>query len=136
MDYHASHRCRQEGAGQVTLQLPKDVPTVDGEGVWSRRWANRTQSRVRAAGGRLYLTNLRLLFCPHGVDAALAGEFWQTPLTEIAEVARQKKDLRASMSGGLRTRLRITVRDGSTELFVINKLDDVIAEIQSAVHSA
>lgn len=116
----------------MTVQLPNDIPAAEGEVVLSRRWANRMQSRFRAAGGRLYLTNMRVLFCPHVVDAALAGEYWHAPLSAIIELGRQKKDLRASMAGGLRTRLRVTLNDGSVELFVVNKLDDVISEIESA----
>jgi len=120
----------------MTVELPNDVSAFDGEVVVSRRWANRTQSRFRAAGGRLYLTSHRVLFRPHVVDAALAGEYWHAPLTSIAEVGKQKPTLRGSMSGGLRTRLRITVHDGTTELFVVNKLDRVLREIQSAIDAA
>ena len=115
----------------MTVELPNDVAALDGEVVVSRRWANRTQSRFRAAGGRLYLTNRRVLFRPHAVDATLAGEYWHAPLTSITEVGKQKPTLRGTMNGGIRTRLRITVDDGTAELFVVNKLDTVISEIQS-----
>lgn len=116
----------------MTVELPNDVSALDDEVVMSRRWANRTQSRFRAAGGRLYLTNQRVLFRPHVVDATLAGEYWHTSLTSITEIGKQKPTLRGTMNGGIRTRLRITVHDDTTELFVVNKLDTVISEIQSA----
>lgn len=120
----------------MTVELPSDISVLDGEVIVSRQWANHTQSRFRAAGGRLYLTNRRVLFRPHAVDAALAGEYWHAPLTSITEIGKQKPTLRGSMNGGIRTRLRITVHDGTTELFVVNKLDRVIREIQSAIKSA
>lgn len=121
------------------MQLPGNIaPTDDGEVVTSRRWANRTQSSSRAAGGRLYLTNRRVLFCPHAVDADTGGEYWSVPLEAITEVGNQLRtlNLRAAYNGGLRTRLRIACADGSTESFVVNKLDHVITEIRSAVSPA
>ncbi|MBQ6639698.1 MAG: hypothetical protein IJH84_01545 [Saccharopolyspora sp.] len=123
----------------MTAQLPGNVaPTDDGEIVTWRRWANRTQSNSRAAGGRLYLTNRRVLFCPHAFDANTGGEYRSIPLAAITEVGKQPRtlNLRAAYNGGLRTRLRIDCADGSTELFVLNKLDQVITEIRAATGPA
>ncbi len=120
----------------VTLELPKAVPAIDGEVVSSRHWANRTQHSARAIGGRLYLTNLRVVFCPHTVDAALAGEYWWAPLQDIAEVGKEKRNFRQIYGGGLRTRMKITLRDGTAELFVVNKLDNAIEEIRTTANLA
>lgn len=118
----------------MTIDAPKNVPLAEGESVQTRRWANRTQSNLRAAGGRLYLTNQRVIFCPHAFDAALAGEYWWAQLADIVEVGKAKRDLRQLYGGGLRTRLKIVLRDGTTELFVVNKLNAVIEEIRAAAH--
>ncbi|MFC7343256.1 hypothetical protein [Saccharopolyspora griseoalba] len=118
----------------MSIELPTNVPPVEGEVVVSRRWANRNQHKARAVGGRFYVTNLRIVFCPHAVDAALAGEYWWTPLSEVTDVGKEKRNLRQIYSGGLRTRLKITLVDGSAELFVVNKLDAVIDEIRTAAN--
>ncbi len=123
----------------MTAQLPRNVaPTDDGEIVTWRRWANRTQSNSRAAGGRLYLTNRRVLFCPHAFDANTGGEYWSVPLEAITEVGKQPRtlNLQAAFNGAMRTRLRIDCADGSAELFVLNKLDQVITEIRTAAGQA
>ena len=98
--------------------------------VWNRA-ANRTQSRGRAVGGRLYLTQERLVFEPNRLDALTGGAGWQTPLGRIAGVGSQAPDGNA-FSGGMRTRLRLDLADGSVELFVVNHLDDVVRTIRQA----
>jgi hypothetical protein len=106
---------------------------VAGEVVHSYRRANRTQSDQRSVGGWLYFTNHRLAFHPHKFDAALAGEQWWMPWERIAGVGKEKKSLRAIQGGSLRDRLRIELDDGSIELFVINKLDTMIAEVHGYI---
>jgi hypothetical protein len=98
--------------------------------VWNRA-ANRTQSRGRAVGGRLYLTQERLVFEPNRVDAITGGSSWQAALGHIAGVSSQAPDGNA-FSGGLRTRLRLDLADGSVELFVVNHLEDVVRTIRQA----
>jgi len=102
--------------------------------VW-QQLANRTQSAGRAVGGRLFLTSTRLLFEPNRVDAATGGENWSAPLTDIKSVGKQSRDGNP-LSGGLRDRLRLTLADGSAELFVVNRLDKVIGVVQDAVGQA
>jgi hypothetical protein len=98
--------------------------------VWNRA-ANRSQSTGRAVGGRLYLTQERLVFEPNRVDAATGGDSWQAPLGALAAVSAQPPDGRA-LSGGLRTRLRLDLSDGNIELFVVNRLDEVVQTIRAA----
>ena len=95
-----------------------------------RRWAaNHTQSRQRATGGHLYLTDRRLLFEPHGFDARLGGDSVSLLLRDVTDVGRTGRDLRHFFGGGLRPRL--TVATGrATHLFVVNALNDKIAQIQ------
>jgi hypothetical protein len=108
--------------------------------VWNRA-ANRTQSSGRAVGGRLYLTQSRLAFEPNRLDAVTRGRPWQTPLGAIAAVGSQAPDGKApdgkapggkAQSGGLRTRLRLDLSDGSVELFVVSRPDEVVKAIKGA----
>ena len=99
--------------------------------VWKQN-ANRTQSGARAAGGRLYLTGTRLLFEPNRLDAISGGQRWSASLDQIRGADSQSPDGRP-FSGGMRTRLRLALADGTAELFVVNKLSDVIKTIQEAI---
>ena len=84
------------------------------------RWAaNHTQSSQRAAGGRLYLTDQRLLFEPHGFDADLGGDAVSLPLRDLTDVSRTGRDLRQFFGGGLRPRLAVATQR-QTHLFVVN----------------
>ncbi|MFD6389806.1 hypothetical protein [Nocardia sp. NPDC060259] len=107
--------------GSPTLGASENV-------VW-RKLANRTQGS-RAVGGCLYLTEIRLLFVPTHVDAITGGKRWETPLAQLRAVGQQSPD-GGVFSGGLRTRLRIDTGAG-TELFVVNKIDEVIAKLDAA----
>ncbi|MBC7301256.1 MAG: hypothetical protein H5T78_09890 [Nocardia sp.] len=109
--------------GEPKLTAPETV-------TW-KYLANRTQNS-RAVGGRLYLTGERLLFEPTHIDALTGGRSWQTPLTSITAVGTQAPT-GGMFSGGLRTRLRIDLRDGGTELFVVNKMDVPLAVLQRAI---
>ncbi|MBW0275787.1 hypothetical protein ATM97_30745 [Nocardia sp. MH4] len=99
--------------------------------IW-QQLANRTQGG-RAVGGRLSLTDTRLLFVPNHLDALTGGKRWEIPLSRVRAIGRQSPD-GGLFSGGLRTRLRIET-DTGTELFVIGKLDEVLAVLDAAVPS-
>lgn len=94
------------------------------------RWvANHTQSRHRATGGHLYLTDRRLLFEPHRFDASLGGDVVSLPLRDLTDVGRTGRDLRHFFGGGLRRRLAVATRH-RTHLFVVNGMNDKIEQIQ------
>lgn len=101
------------------------------ETVTWKRSANRTQSANRAVGGGLYLTGERLLFEPNHIDALIGGRSWYSALSDIAEIGTQAPT-GGKFNGGLRARLRIELRDGTTELFVVNGLDRVVELLRSA----
>lgn len=101
-----------------------------------RSWmANRKQSTLRAVGGTLSLMPDRLEFRPHAVDAALAGQVWSAHLSQIRAVSKEGVNLGDFFSGGIRSRLRIDLWDGSHELFVVWSLDEVIQTISSCLAS-
>jgi hypothetical protein len=109
------------GGGAIAKQDALPGETV----VWSAK-ANRAQGR-RVVGGRLYLTDERLLFNPHVVDAVTGGRRWAVDLRDIAAVGTRP--------GKLRDRLRIELRDGRAEHFLVNGLDDVVARLHRATAS-
>jgi len=92
--------------------------------VWSQG-ANRIQSSGRAVGGKLFLTNRRLVFCPHWVDGATGGKTWQVSLATIAAAGTAPKR-------GRRDRLRIELDDEHQELFVVNHVEDVVSRLEAA----
>jgi hypothetical protein len=95
--------------------------------------ANRFQGS-RAVGGKLFLTQRRLLFTPHRIDTLLRGQPWEARLDEpaTAGIEPRASGKKAGFGGGLRKRLRIRSAGGAEELFVVNKLDEVLARIQEA----
>ncbi len=105
-------------------ELPGEVE------VWSCL-ANRTQN-WRAVGGKLFLTNQRVVFCPHRFDYVLGGQGWAGSLNDIDGFGEEAPNSEP-FSGGLRTRLAINLRNGTKELFVVNQLGPVIERLQSAV---
>jgi hypothetical protein len=100
---------------------------LDGELVEFSVLANRTQSSNRAVGGKLFVTNKRVLFSPHLIDYLLKGELFALNLADIVRIDRQGAG-GDTFGGGLRARLLIETRSGP-ELFVVNKLDSVIQKL-------
>ena len=98
------------------------------EVVWSQA-ANRLKDSGRAVGGKLFLTDRRLIFCPHWVDAATGGREWQVPLERVAAIGTIPK---GSPGGGMRDRLAIELADGGRERFVVNRLGEVVARLNTA----
>jgi hypothetical protein len=98
---------------------------------WSKA-ANRFQGS-RGVGGRLALTDRRLVFAPNRLDALLLGRRWAVPLDEIHSVGVEPRGSgsKSLFGGNLRNRLRVRSGDGE-ELFVINDLDDVLRRLAEA----
>ncbi len=92
---------------------------------------NRNQSRNRAVGGKLFITNMRCVFLPHWFDFISGGKRMEFPLTELESVDVEPKG-GDKFGGGLRDRLKLTHKNGH-ELFVVNKLEAVIESINSKI---
>jgi hypothetical protein len=94
--------------------------------------ANRTQSH-RAVGGGLHVTTQRLLFRPNAVDAKLGGDAWECLLADVAAVGVEPAHfaLAEVFSGGLRSRLAVSLRSGVRELFVVSAPETRAAELQA-----
>jgi hypothetical protein len=105
------------------------VDPLKGERVRFALLANRSQSSKRAVGGKLFVTNKRCVFTPHLLDFYTGGKICEFPLSEIGCVGVQPAG-GDTFGGGLRDRLRIEHSNG-IELFVVNKLSQVIASLQT-----
>lgn len=92
--------------------------------LWSQG-ANRIQPSGRAVGGKLFLTDRRLVFCPHWVDGATGGKTWEVSLATVAAVGTAEKR-------GRRERLRIELADGDEQLFVVNRVAEVVSRLEAA----
>lgn len=99
-----------------------DPDLLPGEHVVWCRSANREQGSLRQVGGKLFLTRQRLLFAPNEFDDATGGNAWDCPLGDIAAVGVEPRQLAMPFPGGaatLRRRLRVDLRSGDFELFVV-----------------
>lgn len=110
------------------------IPAQPGEEVLFSALANRTQASYRAVGGKLFATNHRLVFLPHWFDRALGGEGLEIPLRTVTGIGDRPAG-GDTFGGGLRNRLTIT-HTGGEELFVVNKLPELVAELRRIVPGA
>ena len=94
--------------------------------------ANRTQSSLRAVGGKLALYPDRLEFTPHKFDRATGGGAWSAGLGQIRSADKQKRGFNP-LNGSLRERLRVETTRGVSQLFVVSGLDQVIERIRGAL---
>jgi hypothetical protein len=117
----------------------------EGERVLWRKFANRQQSAVRVVGGRLFLTDQRLIFQPHRLDAALGGEGWSAALkdVEVSAAARQQPFAlgpgalaTGAAAATLRRRLRVRQASGAVDIFILNGLSGALTRIEKAVKKA
>lgn len=113
-----------------------EVELAPGEQLVWKRLANRQQGAYRVVGGRLILTNQRLVFTPHKLDGATGGESWSRDLGRISRVAIEPRHLGLPLvtpNVGLRRRLRIEEHDGTVNVFVVNRVEDVVSAIAAAI---
>lgn len=97
---------------------------LSGEAVeWSAR-ANMIQRRVRAVGGRLYLTERRLVFGRNRAESHLGGKEWSADLGELA-----------SASCGGRRSIRVERKDGRVERFIIGSPQDSAETVDRAIRT-
>ena len=102
----------------------------DGEVVVDWWRANHTRARV-AVGGRLWLTDQRLVFEPHGFEAGVIGRrVWTCELTDVLHVGTAPRGW-SPTSGAWRRRLAVQ-HGATTDLFVVNRVGKVVEAIQHA----
>jgi len=96
--------------------------------------ANHTQNR-RAVGGKLFVTNQRLLFIPNKVDDKLGGLPIDVSHDAISTffVKEREFSIKELFSGGLFERLGVRLSDGSEHLFVISKVEEGLEQIMEVI---
>lgn len=106
-----------------------------GEEILWRRNANYEQTALRYLGGKLFLTDQRLIFLPHGLDEATGGRSWACELTDISAIGVEPAQLPVPFFGlaaRMRRRLRIEMQSGQNEFFVVNRVNEAVQRIQGA----
>ena len=113
-------------AGQVLGLRVREPTFEEGEEVrWEAR-ANRFQQKIRSIGGRIYLTDRRLVFAPHKFDEKLGGRAWSARLS----------DLDRAFVRGLLKNVRVVAKDGEMHRFVIWPRVESAEKIDAAIQAA
>ena len=99
----------------------------DEQVIWSQR-ANHSAGR-RAVGGKLYLTDRRLLFKPN----VGRSKEWSASRTEVTGFGVQPRGGANPFDGSLRSRLRVELRQEEPQLFVVSKLDQAVRDLTEAL---
>lgn len=99
-------------------------------------YVNHLRSDRRPLGGKLYLTNQRLLFSPHLVDALLGGEKFGIELEDVDRVTRIRADgdEDGTESGGPE-RLALERGDGRRDTFVVSDLETAIDDVREQLET-
>ncbi len=117
-----------------------DDPTLaTGENITWQRNANREQSPLRYVGGKLFVTDRRIIFVANRFDKSTGGDSWVRPLRDVTSVLIEPAHAAIPFLGltaRMRRRLRLEGRDGEIALFVVNRVDESARMIQAAVASA
>lgn len=92
---------------------------------WEAR-ANRFQLKIRSVGGRLYLTDRRLIFAPNKFESRVGGKVWSDRLRDLEQ---------AFSDGSIRT-VRVVTRGGQGQRFVVGEKGETAATIDTAIQMA
>lgn len=111
----------------------RDLPLVPRESLVWQVACNWQQAGV-ARGGRLGLTSQALVFEPNRLDRLTGGRGRRVSLSDIASVAVEPGGVAKSpLSGGMRRRLRLNLKDGRAELLLISDLGTRLRDVEAAV---
>jgi hypothetical protein len=108
---------------------------TEGESITLAQAANR-QVGWRALGGRLFVTNRRLVFEPNVVDRNSGGKRWECRLETVRAVEVDRRS--ATFWGPLaKVRPRVFVStDSAEEAFLVKRAREVGRAISAAVDAA
>ncbi len=112
-------------AGQVFGLRVREPSFEEGEEVhWDAR-ANRFQNKIRSVGGRIYLTDRRLVFAPNKFEEKIGGHAWCAELADLD---------RAFVQGRMKFVQVVTI-DGEMQRFVIWPRVESAATIDTAIQA-
>lgn len=109
-------------------------PLDDDEVVLEKYPTNYFENDRRPYGGRLYVTDKRLVFLPHILDALFGASRLSVTFDAIEDVASEAD--RAEIDHEVRRipiRLRIETVDEAIHQFVVDDLEDVLAVIEDVM---
>ena len=107
---------------------------LPGESVQHAYNVNYLRQTGRPLGGKLYLTDRRLLFSPHKLDAVLGGERTTIELDSVVDVSTLERGTGPEDEPGRSAdRLLVECADDSTHSFVVGKPETVADEIVTAI---
>lgn len=92
---------------------------------WEAR-ANRFQQKIRSVGGRLYLTDRRLIFAPNKFETRIGGKPWTSRLLDLEQ---------AFSDGSIRT-VRVVTKGGEGQRFVVGQKTEAAVAIDAAIRTA
>lgn len=123
-------------ARTVGGKVRAEIELLDGEEVvWSKS-ASRHGETI-ATGGKLFLTERRLLWAPNWYFGSLGVGTVELPLTEVAAVdvdtGEFKGILRTLVTGGSSNRLRVEDEDGDVETWSISTPEEASEQIRAAM---
>lgn len=92
---------------------------------------NYLRAEGRPLGGKLYLTDQRLLFSPHVVDSVLGGEKAAIDVRDVDGVRRS--DAPDSDDPDPPDSIRLELVDGSHESFVVDDPEAALEDVRSVL---
>jgi hypothetical protein len=95
-----------------------------------RARANRRVGRL-TVGGHLSLEGGELAFEPHAANLPRTPRL-TIPLAEIEGIDVLGRSVAEALAGGLRKRVRICLRDGSEEVFVVGRPERMATRLRRA----
>ena len=99
-----------------------------GEHIKLNRLAAIAQGRM-TKGGRLLVTNQRVLFQPRALDKLFGARELSVPRASVVSVDVAPRT-RGLLNGGLRRRLVIRLHDGTEHLFVVNRVEPLVSTLR------
>jgi hypothetical protein len=91
------------------------------------RWETRANRFQHPFGqDRLYLTDRRLIFAPNKFESRVGGKPWSAPLLDLEQM----------ISGGSIKTVRVVVKGGEGQRFVLGQKTETAATIDAAIRTA
>jgi hypothetical protein len=96
------------------------------------RWRVNMMVGRRTVGGWLGVDDERLAFVPHRLEAWLGGGPWSASLHDVRGIRIVAPNDR-EFPAGLRRRMAIDTADGTETLFLVNRIDSVVARLRASM---
>ncbi len=99
------------------------------------RWRANMMVGRRTVGGWLEADAERFSFAPHRLEAWLGGGRWSANLHDVRRIRVVAPNDR-EFPVGMRRRLAIDTADGTETVFIVNRLESVVAQLRAQVPGA